>query len=274
MNGFNTPQETAQEMVKIGKNKVSLSLLQMIVLGILAGAYIGFGAELSNMVTHDLASKLGVGFSKFLGGSVFSIGLMLVVIGGSELFTGNCLIPISIFQKEARWGGMLKNWFWVYLANFLGSLILVWIILYSGLWKINGHQVGIGAISTALTKVNLSWSEAFFRGIGCNWLVCLAVWLAVAGKDAVSKIFGIYFPIMAFVASGFEHSIANMYFIPIGIYLKGTETALKSGLNLTSLTWSNFFIKNLIPVTIGNIVGGAIFVAGFYYLAYLKGQKR
>lgn len=261
-------------MVRIGKNKVKLSILQMIVLGILAGAYIAFGAELSNVVTHDLAPKLGVGFSKFLAGSVFSVGLMLVVIGGAELFTGNCLIPISIFKKEARWGGCLRSWFWVYLANFLGSLILVWIILYSGLWKMNGHQVGIEAISTALAKVNLGWSEAFFRGIGCNWLVCLAVWLAIAGKDAISKIFGIYFPIMAFVASGFEHSIANMYFIPIGIYLKGTEAALKSGLDLTSLTWTNFFIKNLIPVTIGNIVGGVLFVAGFYYLAYLKGQKK
>lgn len=273
MNGFNTPQETAQEMVKIGKNKVRLSIFQMIILGILAGAYIAFGAELSNMVTHDLASKLGVGFSKFLAGSVFSVGLMLVVIGGAELFTGNCLIPISIFKKEARWGGCLKNWFWVYLANLLGSLILVWIIFYSGLWKINSYEVGQKAIATALAKVNLSWSEAFFRGVGCNWLVCLAVWLAVAGKDAISKIFGIYFPIMAFVASGFEHSIANMYFIPIGLYLKGTEAALKSGLDLTSLTWSNFFVKNLIPVTIGNIVGGALFVAGFYYLAYFKVSK-
>jgi len=168
---------------------------------------------------------------------------------------------------------MMWNWFFVYFANFAGAILLVIIMYYSGLWKAGNLGVGIAALETAVAKVNLSFLEAFCRGIGCNWLVCLAVWLAIAGKDSISKIFGIYFPIMAFVASGFEHSVANMYFIPIGLFLKGNAAVVNAaGLTQTldSLTWSSFLIRNLVPVTLGNIVGGALFVGGIYYLAYLR----
>ena len=147
------------------------------------------------------------------------------------------------------------------------------IMYYSGLWKTGNFGVGISALKIATGKVNLSFLEAFLRGVGCNWLVCLAVWLAISGQDTVSKIFGIYFPIMAFVASGFEHSVANMYFIPMGLFLKG-NSALVNGAGLVqtvkNLTWSNFLVKNLIPVTLGNIIGGAFFVGGIYYLIYLR----
>jgi len=273
MSGFMSPKEIAENVVEIGKKKSELPILPMVMLGMLAGVYIGFGCELCTMVTHDLSKYLGVGFAKFLGGSVFSVGLMLVVIAGSELFTGNCLILTGVFAHNVSLKGMLRNWLFVYVANFGGSLLLVIIMYYSGLWKLGNFGVGASALTTAVGKVNLSFVEAFCRGIGCNWLVCLAVWLAIAGKDSISKIFGIYFPIMTFVASGFEHCVANMYFIPMGLFLKGSAAVVNTaGLtqSIDSLTWSSFLISNLIPVTLGNIVGGAVFVGGVYFLVYLR----
>ncbi len=278
MTGFMPPEKVAESIVEIGKKKLELSILPMVMLGMLAGVYIGFGAELCTMVTHDLSKYLGVGFTKFIGGSVFSVGLMLVVIAGAELFTGNCLILTGVLTRNVPIKGMLRNWFFVYFANFVGAILLVIIMYWSGLWKVGNLGVGAGALKTAVGKVNLSFLETFCRGIGCNWLVCLAVWMAVAGKDSVSKIFGIYFPIMAFVASGFEHSIANMYFIPMGLFLKGNTAVVNSaGLTevINTLTWSKFVFGNLLPVTLGNIVGGALFVGGAYYIAYLrKGMQR
>jgi len=271
--GFLSPEEVAKSVVEIGKKKAELKLLPMVILGMFAGVYIGFGAELCTMVTHDISKYSGVGFAKFMGGSVFSVGLMLVVIAGAELFTGNCLIFTGVLARSVSVKAMLRNWFFVYFANFAGAMLLVIIMYYSGLWKVGEMAVGAAALKTALAKVDISFLEAFFRGVGCNWLVCLAVWLAVASRDSVSKIFGIYFPIMAFVASGFEHSVANMYFVPIGLFLKANAVVVDlAGLTATigGLTWSRFFTNNLIPVTLGNIVGGAIFVGGAYYLAYLR----
>jgi len=261
MNGFMSPKEVAESVAESGKKKAELGMMQMMVLGILAGVYIGFGAQLSTLVTHDLSKYLGIGFARFMGGSVFTVGLMLVVIAGAELFTGNCLMMTGLLKGSCSVKGMLRNWFFVYLANFAGSLLLVCIMFYSGLWKMNNAGVGGAALKVAIDKVNLPFMEAFSRGIGCNWLVCLAVWLAVAGRDSVSKIFGIYFPIMAFVASGFEHSIANMFFIPAGIFATN------------AVSWGAFFINNLLPVTLGNIVGGGLFVATIYWWVYLRGQK-
>jgi len=273
MNGFMSPKEIAESVVDISVKKSKLRMLPMLLLGMLAGVYIGFGAELCTMVTHDLSKYLGLGFAKFIGGSVFSVGLMLVVIAGAELFTGNCLILTGVLARKTPIRGMLRNWFFVYCANFLGSILLAIIMYYSGLWKVGNMGVGGAALTIAVGKVKLSFLEAFCRGIGCNWLVCLAVWLAIAGRDSISKIFGIYFPIMAFVASGFEHSIANMYFIPLGLFLKGNAAVVNAaGLTETinSLTWSRFLIGNLVPVTLGNIIGGALFVGGVYYLVYLR----
>jgi formate/nitrite transporter len=276
MSGFLSPKEVTENVVAIGRSKSELRMLPMLLLGMLAGVYIGFGAELCTMVTHDLSKHLGVGFAKFMGGSVFSVGLMLVVIAGAELFTGNCLMLTGVLARQVSIKGMLRNCFFVYFANFAGSILLVIIMYYGGLWKIGNLGVGVAALTTAVGKVNLSFSEAFFRGIGCNWLVCLAVWLAIAGKDSISKIFGIYFPIMAFVASGFEHSVANMYFIPMGLFLKGEAAVVKAaGLagKIDSFTWSKFTIGNLVPVTLGNIVGGAIFVGAVYWLVYLRRER-
>ncbi len=264
---FLSPKEIADTVVEASKKKASLNFIQLLLLGILAGVYIGFGAELYTMVSHDLSKYLGVGFSKFLGGSVFSVGLMLVVIGGAELFTGNTLMFTGLLSKKINTKGLLRNWSIVYIANFIGSLLLVVIMFYTGLWRTNEYSVGVTAVKIAAAKTSLSPIEAFFRGIGCNWLVCLAVWLAFAGRDIASKILGIYFPIMAFVASGFEHCVANMYFIPMGILLKNSIAPYYIG-SLDGLTWSSFILNNLIPVTLGNIIGGAIFVGGIYYYAY------
>ncbi|HPC29078.1 MAG TPA: formate/nitrite transporter family protein [Candidatus Ratteibacteria bacterium] len=274
MGGFLTPEDVARSMVETSKKKASLGMLQMWILGILAGVYIGFGAHLCTMVSHDLSQYLGYGFTKFIAGSVFTVGLMLVIIGGAELFTGNCLIFTAVVTGDVQIKDMLKNWLIVYIANFIGAMLLVLIVYYSGLWKVNNYGAGLSALNTATAKVNISFVEAFCRGIGCNWLVCLAVWLAAAGKDSISKIFGIYFPIMAFVASGFEHSIANMFFIPIGIFLKNNPEIIGRTFGCVSnLTWYGFILNNLVPVTLGNIVGGALFVGGAYYLVYLHGVK-
>ena len=273
MTGFLPPNEIAKAMITISKAKANLSISRMLFLGILAGAFIGFGSELATVITYDMPKYLGVGFTKFMFGSVFSVGLMLVIIAGAELFTGNNLILIKVLNREGDLGKMFKSWFWVYIANFLGSLLLVWIMFRTGLWKTGNFAVGTEALIIANGKVNLGWWEAFARGIGCNWLVCLAVWIAVASKDITGKIFGIYFPIMAFVASGFEHCIANMYFIPMGLLLKGNSDVVSmaklTGL-LNSLTLRGFFVNNLIPVTLGNIVGGSLCVATVYWLIYLR----
>ncbi len=274
--GFMTPKEILEKFRDISYEKTRLSVYKILLLGFLAGAYIAFGAQLATMVTHDASGFLGIGFSKFLFGSVFSVGLMLVLIGGAELFTGNNLVIVGVFTGKATWFGLFRNWFWVYIANFIGSIVLVYFMFYSGLWKVNNFSVGIFALKIGISKVNLSWIEAFTRGVLCNWLVCLACWMAISAKDVVGKIFAIYFPIMAFVASGFEHSVANMYFIPMAIILKGqsilTSVSKISSDALSTLTWSNFITHNLIPVTLGNIVGGVFFVGMIHVLVYYNAE--
>ena len=250
--------------------KVHNSVTNLLILGFFAGVFIAFGGELSTMVTMGTA-KISIGISKFLAGSVFSVGLMLVVIAGAELFTGNNLVIISALEKRIRGVDVLRSWVIVYVANFIGALFITVLMYYSGLWKTGSNEWGVAAANIAVSKVNLSFTEAFCRGIGCNWLVCLAVWMAIASKDVVGKIFAIYFPIMAFVASGFEHIIANMYFIPMGLFLKGTEVA--TAVHMESLTWGSMVVKNFVPVTLGNIIGGAFFVGVLYWVAYLRGGE-
>ncbi|NOQ22939.1 MAG: formate/nitrite transporter family protein [Candidatus Aegiribacteria sp.] len=255
---------------KVGVKKTQNSFKNLLILGILAGVYIAFGAQLATIVGHDISKFLGVGIAKLVIGGVFSVGLMLVVIAGAELFTGNNLIMMSVLNKKATVGSMLRNWGIVFFANLIGSLLIVWLIHSSGLLNVNDGAVGAKAVAIANGKVNLGFMEAFSRAILCNWLVCLAVWLAVAARTVIGKIFACFFPIMAFVASGFEHSIANMYFIPIGILNKGMAVA---GLDVSNLNLSGFIVTNLIPVTLGNIVGGAFFVSTLYYFVFLKGKK-
>lgn len=266
-----SPAEVAESLAcTIGPKKAQANFLFLSVMGILAGVYIAFGAQLATMVGHDAATFLGVGVQKLLAGSVFSVGLMMVVIAGAELFTGNNLVMISVLDGKASVLSLLRNWVIVYFANFAGSLLIAWLITQTGLLGTNGGAVGVSALNIAKTKVGLTFMQAFSRGILCNWLVCLAVWMALASRTVIGKIFACFFPIMAFVTSGFEHSVANMYFIPVALMNTGAPFA--SGLDVTSLNMAGL-IRNLIPVTLGNIVGGAFFVATFYYLVLLKGRK-
>jgi formate/nitrite transporter len=259
---------------KVGVAKATSPWLTVFVLGILAGAYIGFGGLLSTTVTFDAASRLGIGLSKILSGATFSVGLMLVVIAGAELFTGNNLMVSSVMTREITFGTMLKRWGMVYLANFVGSIFLALLFYYSGLWKTGDGALGATAVKIAFNKVALSFGEALWRGIGCNWLVCLAVWMALAARQVIGKIFAIFFPIMAFVAIGFEHSVANMYFIPTGILLmSGAGFTNVPGVDPNFLGWINFLWRNLLPVTIGNIIGGVVFVGMSYWGAYLRPVK-
>jgi formate/nitrite transporter len=267
-----TPQTIAETVAQtVGVTKATSPWLTVFVLGILAGAYIAFGGLLSTAVTFDLATKVGIGFKQFLAGSAFSLGLMLVVIAGAELFTGNNLMISSVLTKDITLSTMTKRWTLVYLANLVGSIVIALIFYFSGLWQTGNGTLGAAAVTIAFKKVNLGFTEALVRGIGCNWLVCLAVWMALASRQTIGKIFAIYFPIMAFVAIGFEHCVANMYFIPTGIFLhRWAGIAGPAIFDPGSLAWVSFLWKNLVPVTIGNIIGGGLFVGMSYWGAYLR----
>jgi formate/nitrite transporter len=267
-----TPKTIAETVATtVGVGKVTSPWFSVLVLGILAGAYIGFGGLLATSVTFDLASKAGIGIQKLVAGSAFSLGLMLVVIAGAELFTGNNLMISSVLSREIGVQVMLQRWGLVFLANFVGSILLALIFYFSGLWKTGNGELGISAVAIALNKVRLGFGEALVRGIGCNWLVCLAVWMALAARQTISKIFAIFFPIMGFVAIGFEHCIANMYFIPVGIFLKDwAGVPVPAGIDPAVLNWGSFLWNNLFPVTIGNIIGGGVFVGMSYWGAYLR----
>jgi len=271
------PPKTIAETVAstVGVGKATSPWVTVFILGILAGAYIGFGGLLSTSVTFDTGAALGIGFKKFLAGSVFSVGLILVVIAGAELFTGNNLMISSVMTKDIGFGAMVKRWGLVYSANFIGSIVLALIFYLSGLWTAGGGAMGTAAVGIAYGKVHLSFIEALVRAIGCNWLVCLAVWMALAARQIISKIWAIYFPIMAFVAIGFEHCVANMYFIPAGIFLHNwAGIAGPTAFDPASLGWGSFIWRNLLPVTIGNIIGGAVFVGMSYWSAYLRAPAR
>jgi formate/nitrite transporter len=269
--GCKTPANVADTLSKTTcVQKTNAKVWKLMILGILAGIYIAFGAAIATLVASDSSQYLGVGLGKFFTGAVFSVGLMLVVIAGAELFTGNNLMLMSAFDGRVPFGRVLYKWIVVYVANFIGSVLMAWLILGSGLWKGGNFATGVTALKIANAKVNLAWGEAFIRGILCNVLVCLAVWMALAATNIIGRIWAIFFPIMTFVALGFEHCVANMYFIPLGIFLKGSEAAAVAGISLDNLTWGGFVFNNLIPVTLGNIVGGSLVVGLLYWLVYVK----
>lgn len=263
---FLTPVETTEAILANGRRVLTQPLTKTIVLSLLAGVYIAFGAQLATVVTHDATAHVGSGIARFLGGSVFSIGLMLVVICGAELFTGNTLLAKSALHGEISWFKLAENWTIVILGNFAGSIFFAWLMYHSGLWQ-NG-AIGEYAVNIAVKKSSLPFEVALIRGILCNWLVCLAIFMAVAARDIAGKILACYMPIMAFVASGFEHNVANMYFIPTGLFI-----APQIGADIPGLDWQAFLINNLIPVTLGNIIGGCVFVAGAYWFIHLRGEK-
>jgi formate/nitrite transporter len=267
------PAEMALKMEAVGVTKANGNIWNISLLGILAGFFIGLGAMFATLVTTDI--QIGFGLTKLVGGIVFSLGLILVVVAGAELFTGNALMVGSRASGKIKLSQLFKNWGIVYFTNLIGSLLLVVIVFYSQFWALDGFKVGANALSVANAKVNLTFWPAFARGILCNTLVCLAVWLCFSARSTIDKIFAILFPITAFVACGFEHSVANMYFIPMGIAMAGQAKVIEvAGLTATQVAHLNLagFINNLIPVTLGNIVGGT-FVGSMYWLIYLRKDR-
>jgi len=246
----------------------------------LAGAFIAFGAMLATTVTANSEGLLPFGVSRLLGGFVFSLGLILVVVGGAELFTGNNLIVMSWANRKVSTAQVLRNWTIVFFGNFVGALAIALLVYFSGHFFSAGGAIGENALKIASHKTGLGFFEALLLGVLCNILVCLAVWLSYSARSTAGKILSIVPPITAFVACGFEHSVANMYFVPVAILLKtAAPEAFWSGIGKTaadypSLTADIFLINNLVPVTIGNIIGGAVLVGIVYWFVYLKsGQK-
>ena len=269
------PAETLEVCINTGIAKANSSIGRLVVLGILAVAFIALAAQGSTMAAFNLiADPKTLGVGKALQGAVFGTGLIMVVLAGGELFTGNVLILASVAEKKVTLAKLLRNWVIVYIANLIGSLLVAWLISQSGQWAGGADALGGMTVKIAAGKTALSFGPAFILGIFCNWLVCVAVWLSFASESFIGKIFGIFFPIWLFVMSGFEHSVANMYYIPAGIFGKANEAFVAaSGAApeaLSSLTWSGFFVSNLIPVTLGNIVGGGIFVAMAYWYSFKK----
>lgn len=267
-----TTGEILEKVSDSGIAKAEGKTLRLLIWALLAGAYIAFGAQASQMVSFNLLAdpdSLGVG--RLVSAAVFPVGLMMVVLCGAELFTGNCLMIIGVLDRKIRISGMLRNWVLVYLGNFLGALLVVALMKSAGLWETGSGLLGASVIKTAQAKVQLSFGQAFVRGILCNWLVCLAVWMSTGARETVSKIFAIWFCIGLFVISGFEHSIANMYFIPAGIAAAADSgLAQLAGCDVSVLTVGNFLIKNLLPVTLGNILGGGLFVGMVYWFTGRK----
>ncbi|MCG2633581.1 MAG: formate/nitrite transporter family protein [Gammaproteobacteria bacterium] len=258
-----TPAEVARRVEAVGVNKVGMPALQTLVLAVLAGAFIAFGAMLYTLVMTG-AGGVSFGLHRWLGGLAFSLGLVLVVVAGAELFTGNNLIVMAWADKQVGHRALLRNWGLVYLGNLAGSVATALLYFWSGAAGLADGAVAETAIAIAAGKVGLPLTEAFCRGVLCNVLVCLAVWLCFAAHSVGDKILAILFPIAAFVALGFEHSVANMYLIPIGWLLSGGLDAQVPGLDLGG------FLANLLAVTLGNVAGGGGLVALVYYLVYLR----
>ncbi len=284
------PAEMATRAEYLGVRKAEMPAINMLMLSILAGAFISLGAIFATTVAAGgmsvtaadgavaYTTGLPYGVTRLLTGLVFCLGLILVVVGGAELFTGNNLIVMAWASGKVTGRALLRNWVIVYIGNFLGSIGTVTLMFFTKQYTFGSDSVGLAALRIGVAKVDLDFIQAIALGILCNALVCLAVWLTYSARTTLDKIASIIFPITAFVAAGFEHSIANMYFIPYALFVKNFDTEFMERVgdkvaNLDVLTWDAFFLKNLIPVTIGNIIGGVIFVAAIYWVVFLRVKK-
>ncbi|MCR5784019.1 MAG: formate/nitrite transporter family protein [Eubacterium sp.] len=270
---MNSPAEVAKNYIGIGKGKVNTPIAKMFLLGIMAGMFIAW-AGLGSTVAGSTIECASV--AKLVNALLFPGGLAMVLVAGSELFTGNCLLVIPFMEKEVSALGVLKNWVVVWIGNLVGSVFVAAISIFSHQASLFSSKVAVAQMSTAIGKCSMTFGDAFLKGVACNILVCIAVWMAFAAKDVAGKIIGLFFPICLFVVSGFEHSIANMYYIAVGVLAKGNATYLQAatdaGLDVTNLTWAKMFGANLLPVTLGNIVGGVL-VGLVYWYVYLQGRK-
>ncbi len=269
-----TPPDMARIAEGVGISKTKMGILKTGALAVLAGAFIAFGAIFATLVTSG--STISFGVTKLLGGISFSLGLILVVVGGAELFTGNNLMSMAWASKKVSIGQLLKNWLIVYLGNMAGAFSIVLMMLISGHYLFGDGVTGANILQLAHAKCQLGFMQAIVLGVLCNILVCLAIWLCYGARSAHGKILAIIFPITAFVAAGFEHSVANMYFIPMGIMVKNHgdpqiwSMIQQSPHHFEALNWGNYLLGNLLPVTIGNIIGGAVFVGLAYWFIYLN----
>jgi formate transporter len=268
------PPGMARRAEAIGVVKASMAVPRVLLLAVLAGAFIGLGACLSTVATTGSEDVIGSGPTRVLAGVVFSLGLVLVVVGGAELFTGNNMLVMAVVARRLTVRAMLRNWAIVYIGNLVGAVGAAWLVYLSGQYRTDSGAVGRNALDTAAAKAALPFDEALVRGILANALVCLAVWLCMSARSVIDKVVAVVFPVTAFVAAGFEHSVANMYFLPIGLFVKaGAPDGFWSASGTTAdayggLTWRTFLIDNLVPVTIGNVIGGAVLVGLVYALAY------
>ena len=283
------PAEMAVRAEQIGIRKAEMPTLTMFTLSVLAGAFISLGAifativSAGNMITIGpdgvvaFTTSLPYGVTRLLAGFVFCLGLILVIVGGAELFTGNNLIVMAWASGKVTSRAILRNWVIVYVGNFIGSISTAIMMFFTKQYTFGADAVGITALRIAVGKVDYTFLQALALGVMCNALVCMAVWLTFSARSTIDKILAIIFPITAFVAAGFEHSIANMYFIPYALLIKDFDPDFISRVgrgiqHLDILTWQSFFVDNLLPVTIGNIIGGAVLVAAVYWSVYLRGR--
>jgi formate/nitrite transporter len=284
---FHPPVAITAKAGDAGKYKVGLPAWNMVLRGFMSGAYIAMGAALATVCSTGIMASdptlafgtASAGFSQLILGAVFPVGLIITVLTGAELFTGDAMLaPMAAFIHKVTWAQVLNLWLWVYIGNFIGSVVFAYIMANGPLVSFDAAGVGtltaFGTRAIAIAKAKTAyvglmgfWS-AFLKGIACNWLVNLAILLGICADDAVGKFFGIWFPIMAFVSSGFEHSIANMYFIPAGIFAQGFVTDPTK--IVASVNWVTMWTANVIPVTLGNIVGGLLFVGVIYWVAFRK----
>jgi formate/nitrite transporter len=279
------PADMAARAEAVGIRKAHMDAVTIFVLSVLAGAFIALAAIYATTVWAG-GSVLPYGVNRMLGGVVFCLGLVLVIMGGAELFTGNNMIVMAWANRKISTSLVLRNWGIVFVGNFFGSVATAVIMLLTKQYTFGKGLVGLTALNIASAKVALDPLQAFFLGIMCNVLVCLAVWLCFGAHTTTDKIMAIIFPISAFVAAGFEHSVANMYFIPIGLLIKqfagpsfwAADALAKADPVITAasfskLTWTSFFVNNLVPVTLGNIVGGAVMVGLVYWFVYLRPKR-
>ncbi len=286
---FNPPAKMVALVGNAGVAKAKLSIFNLLLRGFMAGAYIAIGGALCTVCVTGVAAHLGPGIAKLIGGAVFPVGLIAIVLTGMELFTGDCMIvPMAAMMKKITWGAVMRNWVWVYIGNLVGSLAYAYLMVVGPF--VSGQADGTMAVNAfGMTAVGIAagkvlgykavgaaglWS-CFMKAIGCNFLVNIALLLAITADDVIGKFFGVWFPIMAFVASGFEHCVANMYFLPSGKFLMDWYPAViakKGGMLLANggLSWSDIWLWNLIPVTIGNIFGGFLFIGVAYFLMFRK----
>lgn len=267
------PAEMAQRAEQIGVKKASSSVLRLFALAVLAGGFISLGAMFSTTALAG-SSALPYGVARLLAGLAFSLGLILVVVGGAELFTGNTLIIMAWASGKVSLWALLRNWLIVYTGNFVGSFFTALMVFISLHYQNGAGSIGATALSIANTKTGIGFIPAVASGILCNILVCLAVWLTFSARSTTDKISAIVFPITAFVAGGFEHSVANMYFIPMGLLIKTFDPAFVTKMNASvdNINLFNFFISNLVPVTIGNIIGGGVLVGAAYWAIFLRNK--